>query len=146
MGAIDGTHVEIIKPSCENAFDYFSRKQKYTISNQAICDGNLMFLAVDSGFPGSIHDARMLEHTWISKAATEHSILRTPSINVNGKEVTPYVIGDPAYPLQEWLIKTYPEGKKNTQKGRFNLELCKGRVHIERTFRLLKKCWTIRHI
>ena len=56
VGAIDGTHLAIIKPECESAVDYFSRKQVHTVTNQAICDGNLIFLAVDAGYPGSIHD------------------------------------------------------------------------------------------
>ena len=46
VGAIDGTHVEIIKPKGESAVDYFSRKQKYAIVNQAISDGNLFFLVL----------------------------------------------------------------------------------------------------
>ena len=38
MGAIDGIHIEIKKPEGDSGVDYFSRKQKYTIANQAICD------------------------------------------------------------------------------------------------------------
>ena len=52
LGAIDGIHVPITKPYGESAVDYFSRKQVHTITCQAVCDGNLIFLCVDAGFPG----------------------------------------------------------------------------------------------
>ena len=42
IGAINGANIEIIKPKEESAVDYFTRKQKYTIDNQALCDGNLV--------------------------------------------------------------------------------------------------------
>ena len=60
VGAVDGTHIEILAPSSESKLDYFSRKQKYTINSQAVVGSNLMFLDVSTGFPGSVHDTRML--------------------------------------------------------------------------------------
>ena len=47
IGAIDDTLVEIGKSST-SSIDYNSRKQ-YMIANQAICHGNLMFLADTQG-------------------------------------------------------------------------------------------------
>ena len=83
MGNIDGTHVERNKPEGFSAIDYFSRKQKYTNVNQAICNGNPIFLAVNAGFPGSIHDSRMLEHSWIGKAVAEDTFLKSPTTYIN---------------------------------------------------------------
>ena len=99
FGAIDGTHWEISKPfGSGSAVDYFSRKQKYTIVNQGVCDGNLMFLAVDSGFPGSIHDRRMFDHTWLAEALINNEILQAPIITIEDDvSVKPYLLGDPAY-------------------------------------------------
>ena len=66
---------EISKPFWSgSAVDHYSRKQKYTIVNQGVCDGNLMFLAVNSGFPGSIHDSRMFDHTWLAEALKNNEI------------------------------------------------------------------------
>ena len=59
-GAVDGTHIEILAPLSESKLDYFSRKQKCTVNEQAVVGSNLMFLDVLTGFPGSVHDARML--------------------------------------------------------------------------------------
>ena len=69
--------MEINKPEGDSAIDYFSRKQKYTILTQAICNGNLIFLAVDAGLPGHIHDSRMLEHSWIGKAVADDTFLKS---------------------------------------------------------------------
>ena len=49
--------------------NYFSRKQKYTVDTQAVVGSNLVFLDVAAGFPGSIHDARMLRPTKLYKDA-----------------------------------------------------------------------------
>ena len=54
VGAVDGTHIEILAPSSVCKLDYFSRKQKYTIHSQAVFGSNLMFLDVSTGFPGSV--------------------------------------------------------------------------------------------
>ena len=138
MGTIDGTHVQIVKPEGLSAFDYFSRKQKYTIVNQAVCDGNLIFLSVDTGYPGSIHDSRMLEHSWIYNAAENNTIMNAPITKVSGTDMTPYLLGDPAYPLLKWLMKPYAHGTKGERRKNFNYQLSKARSCIERSFGLLK--------
>ena len=99
FGAIDGTHWEISKPFWSgSAVDYFSRKQKYTIVNQGVCDRNLMFLAAESGFLGSIHDSRMFDHTWLAEALKNNENLQVPIIPIEDDvSLKPYLLGDPAY-------------------------------------------------
>ena len=55
VGAVDGKHIEILAPSSESEFDYFSRKKKYTINSQTFVGSNLMFLDVSTGFPSNAH-------------------------------------------------------------------------------------------
>ena len=57
---IDVTHTEILAPSSDSKLDYFSRKQKFTVSTQALFGANLEFLDVATGYPGSVHDPRAL--------------------------------------------------------------------------------------
>ena len=66
VGAIDGSHIEIVRPN-ECATDYYNRKGYYSILLQGICDGNGKFLSVSSGHPGSIHDARMMRRSGFYK-------------------------------------------------------------------------------
>jgi len=64
IGAIDGMLVWVKKPSIEASDDakvgqvnfYCSRKEKYGINLQAICDHNLMFRWIDITYPGSASD------------------------------------------------------------------------------------------
>ena len=32
VGAIDGTHIEIVAPSTDSKADYYSRKQRFTVN------------------------------------------------------------------------------------------------------------------
>ena len=145
FGAIDGTHWEISKPfGSGSAVDYFSRKQKYTIVNQGACDGNLMFLAVDSGFTGSIHDSRMFDHTWLAEALINNEILQAPIITIEDDvSVKPYLLGDPAYCLSQYIMKPYAFHTKIKLEKEFNWQLSRARVCIERAFGFLKGRWRI---
>ena len=63
LGAIDGTHIYIKTPQCDSKYDYFCRKQRYSINTQAVAGGDLLFLNLATGFPSSLHDSRLLIHT-----------------------------------------------------------------------------------
>ncbi|GLD61374.1 putative nuclease HARBI1 [Lates japonicus] len=58
-GSIDGCHVRIVPPG-RFAADYFTRKLFHSVQFQAICDHKGRFLDVTVGFPGCVHDARVL--------------------------------------------------------------------------------------
>lgn len=138
LGAIDGTHVPITKPQGDSAVDYYSRKQVHTITCQAVCDGDLTFLCIDAGFPGSIHDCRMLEHSWLFSHVEDEGMLNTPTTKIGDTEISPYLLGDPAYPLVKWIMKPYEYGTRDQNKKKFNYELSRARSVIERAFGLLK--------
>ena len=60
LRAIDGKHIEILAPFSDSKVDYFSGKQKFTVNTQAVIGANLEFLDLATGYPGSVHDARVL--------------------------------------------------------------------------------------
>lgn len=62
VGAIDGTHIKIKTPK-ESGPDYFSRLQQHDVVVQAVADGEKRFLDVAAGFPGSMHDSRVLRNS-----------------------------------------------------------------------------------
>ena len=66
IGAIDGSHIRILRPP-ECGTDFYNRKGYYSILLQGICDGDGKFLSVSCGYPGSIHDARMLRRSGFYK-------------------------------------------------------------------------------
>ena len=103
VGAIDGSHVRIKAP-IDSAPDYFSRYQQHDVIIQAIVNGKKVCIDFACGFPGSMHDARVLRRSTIFERAEQGDILTLPTVNVNGHEIGPYLLGDSAYPLSPWLI------------------------------------------
>ena len=63
--AVDMTLIEILAPSTERKIDYFVRTKRNAVNTQGIVGTNLVFLHVATGFPGSIHNARMWTKTEI---------------------------------------------------------------------------------
>ena len=108
IGAIDGSHVQIKAPkTCHE--DYFNRKQNYSINLQGTVDGTGMFIDVSTGWPGSMHDARVLRLSSLYSKATDGEILSEPEKSIEGIAVRPLLLGDSAYPLLSWLIGPYPQ-------------------------------------
>jgi len=64
LGAIDGSHVRIDKP-VEDADSYINRKQYFSIHVQGTANHKLKFMDVFIGYPGSVHDARVLKNSTI---------------------------------------------------------------------------------
>ena len=58
-GAIDGSHIEIRAPS-DNHKDYYNRKQFYSLVLQGVFDSKLLFRHISVGYPGSVHNSRVL--------------------------------------------------------------------------------------
>ncbi|XP_038157305.1 protein ANTAGONIST OF LIKE HETEROCHROMATIN PROTEIN 1-like [Cyprinodon tularosa] len=58
-GAIDGSHIQIIAPE-ENHTDYFNRKGWHSVILQGVVDHRFCFTNIYAGWPGSVHDARVL--------------------------------------------------------------------------------------
>ena len=59
VGAMDGSHIPIIAPPV-NAKDYYNRKGFQSILLQGVVDHQCKFMDVYIGWPGSVHDARVL--------------------------------------------------------------------------------------
>jgi len=79
IGAIDGTHIEIKSPTVNGA-DYFNRTQKYSMVTQAVVDHRMLFMDVSTGWPGSIHDARILRLSTFFTEMENGNILFNPSV------------------------------------------------------------------
>ena len=101
-GAIDGTHFEIVAP--ENPFDYFDRQHRHTVIMQAI---NLIFPVTAIGYPGSMHDARVLRNTDLFRMAENGDILGQAVLTIGENHILPLHLGDGAYALLPWLLKPY---------------------------------------
>lgn len=61
---IDGTHTPILGPS-ESPADYVNRKGGHSVVMQAVVDHFYLFRDIVVGWPGSVHDARVLSNSAI---------------------------------------------------------------------------------
>ncbi|KAK7909417.1 hypothetical protein WMY93_014101 [Mugilogobius chulae] len=69
VGAIDGCHIRIKAPHGGMAADYLNRKLFHSILLQAICYSTGKFLDVFIGYPGSVHDTRVLRNSPVFASA-----------------------------------------------------------------------------
>ena len=142
IGCVDGTHITIKRPS-ENAHDYFSYKQSYSINCQAICNAFGEFINVEIKSPGSVHDARVFSSCDIQKNISEGRIQLFYKELLPGVECVPQLfLGDPAYPLLPYLMKEFDHCKTN-EEVIFNQMLRSARNQIECAFGRLKARWRI---
>ena len=56
---------------------------------QAVVDSHGLYLTVSTGYPGSLHDARVLRLSEIFDAAENENILMQPTMDFNGIVIRP---------------------------------------------------------
>ena len=112
---------------------YFTRKKKYALNIQAICDEQRRFTFVSSGYPGSVSDATVF---------CESSFFRSP--NLFFWRPDEYILADKAYRTTRRCMTPYKEPWASVEEGgyhEFNLRLAEARVKIEHAFGVLKNRW-----
>ena len=104
-----------------------------------------LFLSVATGFPGSLHDARMLRLSDFYWAAEDEEILMEPTLDLAGTVIRPFVVGDSAYPLKTWLLPVIKDnGGLTEDQKKFNKELSKSRIIAEHVLGLtIKGRWRV---
>ena len=134
-GAIDGTHIPILAPT-ESHAEYVNRKGYHSIIMQAVVDCDYLFRDVVIGWPGSVHDARVFSNSAIFMKGNEQKLFPSDlTEEINGEDVSPLILADPAYPLLPWLIKGYPQNNEAPRHQKlFNYRLSRARMTVENTF------------
>lgn len=131
-------HIPVTPPAL-NHTDYYNRKGWYSVVLQAVVDHEYLFRDVYVGWPGSVHDARVLANSSLYKKATNKKILCGDNIVIGGVNVPVFLVGDSAYPLS---MKPFPHNSTLTHDERvFNDRLCRARVVVENGFGRLKARW-----
>lgn len=127
VGAIDGSHIAIEAPS-QYANSYFNRKKFHSVVLQAVCLDDLRFTDINVGWPGRVHDAKVLRNSSLWDTGFQKC--------AHGRY---HLLGDAAYPLREWLLTPYRDnGHLTPQQTRYNIALSSKRQVIERAFSILK--------
>ena len=86
VGAIDGSHIPIIRPE-ESGSDYYNRKGYYSILVQGLVDHRGIFLDVNIGWPGKVHDARVFINSSLYKKGMNSSLFPNWKRTLSGVQV-----------------------------------------------------------
>ncbi|XP_025661458.1 protein ANTAGONIST OF LIKE HETEROCHROMATIN PROTEIN 1-like [Arachis hypogaea] len=141
LGALDGTYIEVTVPESDKS-RYRTRKGKICTNVLGVCNRDMSFVYVLSGWEGSASDSRILRD-----AITRGNSLKIPHGNyylvdagyTNGPGfLAPY--RGTRYHVREWAQGT--RAPRNYQEY-FNRKHSSARNIIERCFGLLKKRWSI---
>ncbi|XP_057774824.1 uncharacterized protein LOC130993805 [Salvia miltiorrhiza] len=141
LGALDGTYVNVMVSNNDKA-RYRTRKGQISTNVLGVCDRNLKFVYVLSGWEGSAADSRILRD-----AINRPHGLKVPKgfyyLCDNGYAnsegfLTPFK--GVRYHLKEWGPNS---GRPQNKEELFNLRHSKARNVIERAFGILKMRWGI---
>ena len=106
-GAIDGTHIPIIAPKDKRS-DYNNRKGWYSMVMQAVYDHRYRFYDIECGWPGKVHDARVLRNSKVFEDGEVGRLFPNRPERIGTVDVNICLIADPAYPLLPRIMKAYP--------------------------------------
>uniref|UniRef100_T1J8U3 DDE Tnp4 domain-containing protein n=1 Tax=Strigamia maritima TaxID=126957 RepID=T1J8U3_STRMM len=130
VGCVDGSYIPIRGLNAENS-SYCTRKKCRAVILQGICDHQMKFIDVFAGWPGSSHDARVWRNSPICKRLCEERDTYSPHDT--------HILGDSAYPLENYLLVPYRNTGYLTPKQKcYNQKLSSSRVLIENAFGELK--------
>lgn len=138
IGAIDGKHVHIKKPSNSGSL-YFNYKKTFSVVLMAVVNADCEFLMVDVGTNGRISDGGVFAKTKFFEELENGNLnLPAPSVIIPGGDVLPYVfVGDDAFPLRQDLLKPYAHDNLTHDEINFNRKLSSARVKVENAFGIL---------
>ncbi|XP_029210229.2 putative nuclease HARBI1 [Acropora millepora] len=140
VACVDGCHIPFKAPQ-NNPEDYVNRKGFHSIILQGLVDANYLFLDVCVGWPGKVHDARLFKNSSLYTSLCGGVFTLDDSVydTINGVRVPPIILGDSAYPLQDWLMKPYVDrGNLSVEELQFNNILSVTRVVVENGYGRLK--------
>lgn len=136
IGAVDCSHVAVL-PHEHERIDYTNRKSFYSIHLLAIVDASGRFRYVDIGCSGSMADTTILR-------TSELALAQTARLQDNKQPPIPlgyFVLADAGFTLVPWVVMNYTELECKRWKAcrRFNGEISKARVIVERAFGQCKR-------
>ena len=89
-----------------------------------------------------MHDTRVLRQSQLWEVLGDGVLLGQNKVTISGCDVGHHLIGDPAYPLQEWLMKPFSDtGRLTQEQHNYNYRLSSARSVVEMCFGRLKGRW-----
>nr|XP_033799978.1 putative nuclease HARBI1 [Geotrypetes seraphini] len=121
---VDCTHIALRRPRADEA-SYRNRKAFHSMNMQVACNAQGEILDVCARYPGSTHDAYILQHSGLHRRATQGEF--------NGG----WLLGDRGYPQRVWLMTPIVHPHTAAEEE-YNCRHRATRSIIERTYGQLK--------
>ncbi|GBG69403.1 hypothetical protein CBR_g4096 [Chara braunii] len=143
FGAIDCTHIYIDKPVGAPSANYYDRNHKFFVQAQVVVDLDLRILDVHVGYPGSVHDVRVLHNSQLWRRAQTGELFDAAPENLpHGVVTRGYLLGDNGYPgACPWIVQPYGGIDQCPDEERFDNRQKVARGCVERAFGRLKCMW-----
>lgn len=138
LGAIDGKHVAIRKPSNSGSM-YYNYKNFFSIVLMAVVNSNYEFVMVDAGANGRVSDGGVMFYTKFWQRFVNGELnLPGPQRLPGATTETPYVfIADDAFAMSTNLMKPYSSANLTKEQRIFNYRLSRARRVVENAFGML---------
>lgn len=133
FGAIHGSHIPILTPH-GSATKYYHQKGQHSIVLQALVDHKYLFMNTCVGWPGSVHDARVLSNSEVFAKGESGTLAPSSVKQIFDVHVPVVILGDPAYPLLTWLMKPYTGSSLSQEQRQSNYRLSRARIVVECAF------------
>jgi len=111
----------------------------------ALVDANKRFLVVDVGQYGRVSDGNVFANSNIAMRLARQNIGLPPDENLGGVPLPYIVIGDEAFPLKKYLMRSYPRSARRLSEAErsFNYRLSRSKNTVENAFGILANNWRI---
>ncbi|GBG59121.1 hypothetical protein CBR_g32139 [Chara braunii] len=112
---------------------------------QVVVDLDLRILDVYVGYPGSVHDVRVLHNSQLFMRAESGELFdATPKNLSHGVITRGYLLGDNGYPVAcPWIVSSYGGIDQGADEERFDTRQKVARGCVERAFGRLKCMWRL---
>ncbi len=104
---------KVNKKKNTNPFKYLFYRY-HSFNNQVVTDPFGRILDCVSGIPGAVHDAAVWDECSLLKRIEKGEIMMEKSLNINGQNIRPFLLGDATYPVRNYLVTPYKQTFANT--------------------------------
>jgi hypothetical protein len=132
VAIVDGTQIVIAQRPHIDGETYYTRKGRYSINLQIVCDDKRLVRSYVVGWPGSVNDSTVFGDSDISKNPNKYFT----------QDRLEYILADSGYASQSWLCTPYRHPAAAWPQNKiFNELFSSGRVIIEHLNGILKGRW-----